>query len=414
MFNHYAGTPNLGMEYRPYFLGLNWLKSGHNLTIVSSSYSHSRKSQPSQPFFYKKETIDGINYIWVYGNKYKGNGFTRALNILIYSFLSCFVFFYIRKNFNILINSSTHTLDIFPLLLYKYFCKLFFKSKKIISVFEPHDLWPMVLTEIGKMSKFHPFVLINSLGEKLSCLTSDLIISMHPGNIEHLKKRGAKQKNFFHIPNGINTSDNFTYNNLPIEIENKLKSLKRKSRKIIMYTGTISVANNLEFLISAIPEVKDKISLVFFGKGTQLEILKKKCFELDVDAYFFNNIDKQQVPSALKYSDICYVGFIKNILYQYGISPNKLWDYMMASKPIILCVSSCNDPVKEANCGITVSSYEQNDLVKAIESLCYLDENKLNQIGLNGKKYVMKNNSYEKISEDIIKIFSRKLNSIDE
>ena len=400
------------MEYRPYFFGLNWNKSGHNVTVVACSFSHSRRMQPKGCLLFKREKINGINYIWVYGNRYKGNGVMRALNILIYSFLSCFLFFSLRKKFDVIINSSTHTLDIFPSMIYKNLNKFFFKKKKIISVFEPHDLWPMVLTEIGGMHKYHPFVLLNSLGEKLSCISSDLIISMHPGNINHLATRGANREDFYHIPNGINVSDWSEEKELPESIFNQLSNIKEKGSKIIMYTGTISVANDLDFLLRAISKIDDNIAPVFFGHGTELKSLIKLSEKLKINSYFLGTINKEQIPAALKFADICYVGFLKNILYQYGVSANKIWDYMMSSKPIILSIDACNDPVTEANCGITVNSHDEEDLKGAINRLINLSENDLRKLGANGKKYVIENNSYDKISNYAIELFDNKLKSL--
>lgn len=402
----------MGMEYRPYFLGLNWVKSGHAVTVVACSYSHSRRIQPGRTFLYKKENIDGIEYIWVYGNRYNGNGVMRAFNIIIYSFLSCFLFIYLLKDYRVLINSSTHTIDVFPLTIYKFFNRLFFRTKKVISVFEPHDLWPMVLTEIGKMNKFHPFVLINSLGEKISSISSDLIISMHPGNINHLVTRGANKDIFFHIPNGINVSDWSDEVDLPEDIKESLTKIRNEASKIIMYTGTISVANDLSFLLKAISKTKCDLAPVFFGKGTELETLKELCFNLGIKAHFLGSIDKRQIPAALKFADICYVGFLKNKLYEYGVSANKIWDYMMSSKPIILSIDSCNDPVGEAECGITVTTHKEEDLIKAINYLTSLDKEALNQMGKNGREYVVKNNSYKKIAKDLIELFDNKLNSL--
>ena len=37
--DHYAGSKNMGMEFRPYYLGKKWLEMGHNVTIVASSFS---------------------------------------------------------------------------------------------------------------------------------------------------------------------------------------------------------------------------------------------------------------------------------------------------------------------------------------------------------------------------------------
>ena len=43
---HYAGTPALGMEFRPYYLAREWVRAGHRVQILAASYSHVRARQP--------------------------------------------------------------------------------------------------------------------------------------------------------------------------------------------------------------------------------------------------------------------------------------------------------------------------------------------------------------------------------
>ena len=44
--NHYAGPPALGMEYRPYYLAREWVRAGHAVTVVATSFPYGRASQP--------------------------------------------------------------------------------------------------------------------------------------------------------------------------------------------------------------------------------------------------------------------------------------------------------------------------------------------------------------------------------
>lgn len=42
LINHYAGYPNLGMEYRPYYLSKEWVRMGHQVRVLAANYSHLR------------------------------------------------------------------------------------------------------------------------------------------------------------------------------------------------------------------------------------------------------------------------------------------------------------------------------------------------------------------------------------
>mgnify|MGYP003350035716 CR=1 FL=1 len=56
LINHYAGTPALGMEYRPYYLAREWVRLGHEVMIIASAQSHYRARQPEPG----QAVIDGM------------------------------------------------------------------------------------------------------------------------------------------------------------------------------------------------------------------------------------------------------------------------------------------------------------------------------------------------------------------
>lgn len=67
LINHYAGSPDLGMEFRPYYMAKEWQKAGHHVRIVGGSFSHLRKKQPCE----YREIVDNVEYCWIPVNRYK-------------------------------------------------------------------------------------------------------------------------------------------------------------------------------------------------------------------------------------------------------------------------------------------------------------------------------------------------------
>ena len=399
LLNHYAGSPEYGMEYRPYFFAKNWAQEGHNVTIVASSFSHLRNRQPrlNRMHLYQDENVDNIRYIWLRGNKYSGNGFARFVNILSFTIIGMFLNRVIDEC-DLIITSSTYPLDIFP----AKNIKRKFPHAKL--VFEPHDLWPMVLYEIGSMNKGHPLVRLMQYAEDLSCKSADSIVSMHPQNIEHLVTRGCCRENFYHIPNGVDLETWGAMNERPPDfVSKKIKALKNKGKKIVMYTGSISEANNLQILVEVSEILKSKkVAFVLIGDGPNRKKIESLSISKSLDIFCMGKVQKNSIPALLELSDICFVSFKHSPLYRFGMSANKLWDYMMAAKPIVMSINSSNDPILEAGCGVTVSSGNAIDIARAFQVLLKKSNEELKYLGENGKRYVEKNNDYKTLSEKFL------------
>ena len=63
IINHYAGAPSYGMEYRQYYLAREWQKAGHNVLIVTSSYTHLRSKQFNVNGIVEKKIVEGLDYL---------------------------------------------------------------------------------------------------------------------------------------------------------------------------------------------------------------------------------------------------------------------------------------------------------------------------------------------------------------
>ena len=104
--------------------------------------------------------------------------------------------------------------------------------------------------------------------------------------------------------------------------------------------------------------------------------------------------------------DVLYIGWHHSELYRFGISANKIFDYLLAKKPIVHSVNAGNDPVQEAKAGISVAPESPQQIADAIVQLYQMSIAERKQMGENGRKYVEEHHSYEKLAASYEQLFN--------
>jgi len=402
LINHYAGSLKHGMEYRPYYLAKEWIQAGHKVTIVSASYAHVRTEQPAVRDSYNEQTLDGIHYVWLKTPKYHANGLRRAVNIFCFVYqLYRFKKRLIEKNQpNVVIASSTHPLDIFPAhaIAVKTSARL---------IYEVHDLWPLSPIELGGMSRWHPFIMIVQWAENFAYKKASCVISILPKTLEHMVAHAMDSTKFHHIPNGI---DVVAWNNkvgdLPKEHRTLIAKLKSQGQFLVGYTGAHGIANALEHLINVAIAFKDKsVTILLVGQGSEKDKLQEKARSLNLtNVIFLPLVDKATIAELLAGMDALFIGLKRMPLFRFGVSPNKLMDYMMAGVPIISAIEAGNDIVKESGCGISVSAEDANAIVHAIDEIMALGVENRKLMGAKGTEYVKANHDYRVLAKRFLSI----------
>lgn len=396
LINHYAGNPEMGMEFRPYYISREWVKAGHRVLIIGGSFSHLRKIQPKE----KKNSINGILYHWIKTNDYKGNGAKRILSIIF--FVSKLYWNYKKyiQDFkpNIVIASSTYPLDIYPArkIAKHYGAKL---------IYEVHDLWPLSPMEIGKYSKWHPFIIVMQQAENFAYKYSDRVVSLLPHALAHMKEHGLKEEKFVYIPNGF-TEEEWNENKELVICKHHeyLQQLKQEGKKILGYIGGHAKSNALDFLLDAMKLVKKaEIICVLVGNGQEKERLRNRVIKEKIqNVVFLDAVQKKEIPSLLTKMDALYIGWQNNPIYRFGVSPNKLIDYMLSQKAILHSGNVSNDWVTKTGCGISVKAEDATAISKGIEYLLSLNKETLKKMGAKGKKYVIQHCNYTSLAKKFI------------
>jgi glycosyltransferase involved in cell wall biosynthesis len=402
LINHYAGSNKYGMEYRPYYFAREFVKLGHRVTIVAGSYSHLRSVQPKVTGSIEREDLDGIRYIWLKTGSYSGNGVKRFLSMLqfVYRLVASRSVILEQSRPDVVIASSTYPLDIYP-------AHLLAKSSKARLIYEVHDLWPLSPMELGGMSRWHPFIMMMQHAEDYAYRNADLVVSMLPKADEHMRNHGMAPRKFAYVPNGIVVDEwESGTASLPPQHTDLLAELKRQGKFLVGYAGAHGLANALDQLTVAAAQLKHlPASIILVGQGPDKPNLEKYVKDKSLDNVFFlPPVSKSSIPALLAAMDALYIGLQRQPLFRFGISPNKLMDYMMAGKPVINAIEAGNDPVAESGCGISVCSENSDAIAEAIQELMGMNEAEREVMGMRGKEYVLKHHDYRVLARKFVEI----------
>ena len=398
--NHYAGSPDMGMEFRPYYLSREWIKMGYEVTVVAGNYSHLRQKNPDVTTDFLEEVIDSIKYVWVRTGEYEGNGVKRAFSMFRFVGKLWKHADEIVKRYkpDVVIASSTYPLDTYP-------AQKIAKLSGAKYVHEVHDMWPITLIEVGGMSKWHPFVVLMQIAENSFCKNCDYVVSLLCAAKDYFVQHGMKPEKFKVVMNGIVEEEWEDAKQLPVQHKELLDRLHNEGKFVICFFGSINKAYAVDYLLEAARQLNNsKISIVIVGEGNQKEELIKKT-EGRNDIFFLPKISKKAIPTLMENIDCCYVGALRNDMFRFGICMNKLFDSMMSEKPILYAVEAPNNFITDYSCGISVKAESVEALAKGIEKLMLLPTEKKKMMGQNGRKAVLNHFTYKKLAQQFAELF---------
>lgn len=390
--NHYAGSPEMGMAYRTWYMAREWQRLGHTVTVIAGDFSHLRSVNPDIERDFQTVDMQGVQYIFIKTGSYVGNGAKRAVSMFRFTIKLWLRAGRLARELkpDVVISSSTYPLDTYP-------CRRIARVGHAALIHEAHDLWPLTLVELGGMSKRHPFVIALQIAENAALSRSDRVVGLLPQSYIHMLKHGLRDRSHFTaIPNGIVPSEWEKPAPAPQLHAAAFKSAKEKGNFTVCYLGGHALSNALDMLLDAAELLKgEKIMFFLVGKGAKKAELEKGAAARGLEnVVFLPPVPKDSVPSVLALADALYVGAAPCSLYRYGVSMNKLYDYMMSAKPIVNAVNASNNEVEQAECGISVLNVNAGSIARAVKDMASLSPEQRGKMGENGHSWVLKNCDY--------------------
>ncbi|MCG3418164.1 glycosyltransferase family 4 protein [Oceanobacillus jordanicus] len=396
IFNHYAVGPNSSGITRHFDLAKELVSLGHNVTIFASSFNHQKREEEQNYgkgdyFIYKEYT--GVKFYWLKTTSYYKNDHKRILNMFSYTYKANKLAKKIKEKPDIVIGSLMHPLA--AILGYKNA-----KKKKAKFFFEERDLWPQSLIDLGKISPNNPIVKLLGELELFLYKKADKIIVLFDKAPEYVKQKGIAQEKVIYLPNGVDINRYHTKGELP---ESHLYALEeQKSKFLLIYTGAHSLANYLEAMVEIAMKIGryDKnIHFVLIGDGPEKKNMIKKAEENNLkNVTFLPPIQKEFIPTILNYADAGIITMRNAEVYKWGISLNKMFDYMAASLPIFMLSNLKDTVITKHNLGIVTDGIDQisNEILRVSK-----DPELLQEYSKNSYKYGESNHTWSMLAKKL-------------
>jgi len=366
-------------------LAAELVRRGHSVQLFASSFSRGAGTccLAGRRGHVWWEQVLGVDIGWLRTPPYSGNSFGRAWNELVFAWrLLCLPKY----------------CDVRPDVVYGATPSLFAALASLVLarrfglpfVLEVRDIWPQTLVDMG-ISRYHPFVILLAVIEDYLYRHSDAITTLMPKAAPHLVAHGARDDRIHWLPNGVN-----------FELVPPVKPPEQKEALNVMYAGNFGGGNDPGLILEAAARLRQRggpaVRFCFLGLGPEEATLRARQVELGLENVRFEPpVAKTKVYPLLSEADLLIAAVKYLSVHRFGVSSNKVLDYMAVARPIIHAVRAPNHAVQEAACGIECAP-DPDALADAITTLAAMSPRQRWELGLNGRRYVERNHDFAQLA----------------
>ncbi len=359
-------------------------RHGHEVTVIASSFHYFRDGDLTSRARGVTDH-DGVRFVWLETPSYQRNDARRVRNMVEFfaRAVTARLAGRVRRP-DVVIGSSPHLLcGLAGLVLARRHGARF--------VLELRDVWPDDLVSMGALREGGPtHAVLRRLAEHLEA-RADRIVTVPPKLAAHLEAKGVAPEKVVHLPNGVfldgqEDGDGSMPETLRAELDACAGSF------VVMYMGAHGQANGLHNVLDAAkllaaerPEVP--VTFVLIGGGQQKPELEERArSECIANVRFHDPIPKAAVPAAARRADALMVHLAPVETFDaYGRSPNKLYDYLAAGRPVLYSTTDPTTIVDTAGAGLTFAPGDPRALADAVLRLASLPAGEREAMGRRGR-----------------------------
>ncbi len=389
--NHYALPPSGTGGTRHYNFARLLQEKGHEVVIIAANFNHlSRTTMVKENQRAQWDTSSDVPFVWLPVPAYKGNTIARFWNMIVFNWRL------LRNHLlrtlptpDVIIGSSPH---LFAALGAERLASRFKKP----FILEIRDLWPESLVDLGHFTHKHPFIKTMKWLESYLYKKATRVISLLPNAKQYFIERGVQATHIVWLPNSVDVEK------IPV-----LPERVKNAKFTVMYAGAHGATNDLETLISAAALLEQKglssqIKICLIGDGPEKSRLKQLASDAELTMVeFMDSVPKNAIYAKLNEADVFLMSLKDSPVFRWGISPNKLFDYLIMQRPVIFGVNTPFNPVDSYQAGISIRPENPEALAAAIEQLSLTSPEELDAMGSRGKEFVLENHYLPRLTHEL-------------
>lgn len=385
LVNHYALTPAEGGGTRHFEMGRELVARGWEVEVAASDFHlferrYTRRRDASDRGE-KVEAVEGVRFRWLWAAPYRANDLRRLHNWLSFArSLGRSAGAGLRPD--VVVGSSPHLLAAWGALRLA-------RRWRVPFVLEVRDLWPESLEAVGARHG----AAYRGLGMLARHLyrRADRILVLAEGTAEYLREHGVPARKLAFVPNGVDLNGTAEVKRVP------------RTRLTLIYTGAHGPANGLEAVLDAAERLRHypDISFLLVGDGPVKATLAADAGRRGLgNVSFHEPVPKAAIAGLLQDADAGLMVLRPAPLFAFGVSPNKLFDYMGAALPVV-----CNVPGEVARVVAAAGAGEQavnpsgDALADAILRLYRCSPEQRLALGRNGRAWVARERSRPQLAQ---------------
>jgi len=355
--NHSSLPPELGGLNRHFYLSRHLSEAGYRVRIITASAIHNTDINiigADDPAPFCEKSFSGVPFTFLKTPGYRGNGLARARDMLAFSRRFCSVYRCFERPDAVCASSP----DPFAAAAAVKVAR----RLDVPVILEVRDLWPESIVAYQGHSPNNPVIKAMYGMEKRLYRSADRLVFTMEGGADYIRDKGwageVDLSNVRHINNGVDLEEFESCRSLSFFDAD----LDDPSTFKVVYAGSVRTAYHLEDVVDAALLLQDEhpdIRFLIWGDGDRRPALEARCREKGVrNVLFKGRVDRRHIPAILSKADATLLQLYQNRsggqgILRYGCSPNKLFDYLAAAKPVIVGFAAGYDLVERYGCGIS-------------------------------------------------------------